>query len=111
NRLTPVYGSSLEITSDVYRSMMTYSTNGYSEDWTMPNGLYRSGGFLYLSGTYASNTDYTNSVYNNLYINNTTTASSQTTSDDTSTSNDISNSTNTANNINHPSTDDKKTTH
>ncbi|HFU5193682.1 TPA: penicillin-binding protein PBP1A [Streptococcus pyogenes] len=111
NRLTPVYGSSLEIASDVYRSMMTYLTNGYSEDWTMPNGLYRSGGFLYLSGTYASNTDYTNSVYNNLYSNNTTTASSQTTSDDTSSSNDISNSTNTDNNSNHPSTDDKKTTH
>ncbi|HHJ8458147.1 TPA: penicillin-binding protein PBP1A [Streptococcus pyogenes] len=111
NRLTPVYGSSLEIASDVYRSMMTYLTNGYSEDWTMPNGLYRSGGFLYLSGTYASNTDYTNSVYNNLYSNNTTTASSQTTSDDTSSSNDTSNSTNTDNNSNHPSTDDKKTTH
>ncbi|HES0305024.1 TPA: penicillin-binding protein PBP1A [Streptococcus pyogenes] len=114
NRLTPVYGSSLEIASDVYRSMMTYLTNGYSEDWTMPNGLYRSGGFLYLSGTYASNTDYTNSVYNNLYSNNTTTASSQTTSDDTSSSNDTSNSsnsTNTDNNGSHPSTDDKKTTH
>ncbi|MFS1663398.1 penicillin-binding protein PBP1A [Streptococcus sp. zg-JUN1979] len=51
NRLTPIYGDGLNVAADVYRSMMTYLTNGYSSDFTMPTGLYRSGGYLYLTGT------------------------------------------------------------
>ena len=112
NRLTPVYGYSLEIASDVYRSMMTYLTNGYSDDWTMPSGLYRSGGFLYLSGTYASNTDYTNSVYNNLYGNTSSSTSSQsTTTDEATDTNDANGSTSTESSADHATTDDKKTNH
>uniref|UniRef100_UPI003F6DFC14 penicillin-binding protein PBP1A n=1 Tax=Streptococcus hillyeri TaxID=2282420 RepID=UPI003F6DFC14 len=49
NRLTPVYGQGLSIATDVYREMMTYLTGGYNKDWTMPDGLYRSGSYLYLS--------------------------------------------------------------
>ncbi|MEY8434306.1 penicillin-binding protein PBP1A [Streptococcus hyointestinalis] len=51
NRLTPIYGNGLYVATDVYKAMMTYLTNGYSSDFTMPSGLYRSGGYLYLSGT------------------------------------------------------------
>ncbi|EHI69290.1 penicillin-binding protein, 1A family [Streptococcus ictaluri 707-05] len=81
NRMTPVYGYGLQIATDVYRHMMTYLTDGYSEDWTMPSGLYRSGGFLYLSGTYSNNSNMTGSVYNNIYGNNTTTSSTQSSSE------------------------------
>ncbi|TNY46820.1 hypothetical protein FGO82_06700, partial [Streptococcus pyogenes] len=42
----------LEIASDVYRSMMTYLTNGYSEDWTIPPFLSLCVFFFYLSGSY-----------------------------------------------------------
>lgn len=75
SRLTPVYGDGLLVASKVYKNMMTYLTNGYSEDWIMPSGLYRSGGMLYLSGgTYTSG--YTNSsVYNNIYSGNSSSAS------------------------------------
>ncbi|MGT2935751.1 penicillin-binding protein PBP1A [Streptococcus castoreus] len=113
DRMTPVYGYGLEIAAAVYRNMMTYLTNGYSEDWTMPSGLYRSGGFLYLSGTHSSNSnDYTNSVYNNLYGNNsTTTSSSQTTTDESNTANVPNSSTNTENGTSHSTTEDKKTNH
>ncbi|MGT2743997.1 penicillin-binding protein PBP1A [Streptococcus phocae subsp. phocae] len=78
NRLTPIYGSGLEIAAKVYRSMMLSLTNGYSEDWTMPSGLYRNGGLLYLSGTYTSNSNYTSSVYNNIYGNSSSSASNDT---------------------------------
>ncbi|MGT2934059.1 penicillin-binding protein PBP1A [Streptococcus catagoni] len=68
SRLTPIYGEGLQVASKVYRNMMTYLTDGYSEDWTMPSGLYRSGGMLYLSGgTYTTNSDNNSSVYNNIY--------------------------------------------
>lgn len=58
NRMTPVYGHGLNIAPQVYRTMMLYLTGGYNEDWVMPSGLYRSGGLLYLNGTY--NTNYYN---------------------------------------------------
>lgn len=78
NRLTPIYGDGLLVASKVYKNMMTYLTNGYSEDWTMPSGLYRNGGMLYLSnGTY-TNASSSSSVYNNIYSNNTNSNSSST---------------------------------
>lgn len=76
NRMTPVYGESLKIAIDVYRQMMLYLTNGYNEDWVMPEGLYRNGEHLYLShakphnnnvNTYNTN-NYT--AYTATYINN-----------------------------------------
>lgn len=47
NRLTPLYGSDLRIAQHVYRSMMVYLDDYSGTDWIMPDGLYRSGGFLY----------------------------------------------------------------
>lgn len=68
SRLTPVYGDGLNVATRVYRSMMSYLTEGYSEDWIMPSGLYRSGGMLYLyGGTYTTNNTGNSSVYNNIY--------------------------------------------
>lgn len=52
NRMTPVYGHRLNIAPQVYRTMMLYLTGGYNDDWIMPSGLYRSGGLLYLNGSY-----------------------------------------------------------
>lgn len=51
NRLTPVIGSGFTVASAVYRSMMTYlSEDDHPGDWTMPEGLYRSGGFVFKNG-------------------------------------------------------------
>ncbi|MCC9866961.1 penicillin-binding protein, partial [Streptococcus agalactiae] len=68
NRLTPLYGSQLDIATEVYRAMMSYLTGGYSADWTMPEGLYRSGSYLYINGTTTTGT-YSSSVYKNIYQN------------------------------------------
>ncbi|XCY66227.1 penicillin-binding protein PBP1A [Streptococcus iniae] len=77
NRLTPVYGNGLTIASEIYQSMMYYLTDGYSEDWVMPSGLYRSGGMLYLSGgTYTTNNTNSSSVYNNIYSSSSSTTAS-----------------------------------
>ncbi|MGX7777283.1 penicillin-binding protein PBP1A [Streptococcus pluranimalium] len=68
NRLTPLYGGMLDTATDIYRTMMSYITGGYSEDWIMPDGLYRSGSYVYLSG-YTGNTNLGN--YNTYGTNNT----------------------------------------
>ncbi|MFC3927449.1 penicillin-binding protein PBP1A [Streptococcus caprae] len=72
NRLTPVYGDGLVISTNVYREMMAYLTQYYSEDWTMPSGLYRSGNYLYLNGTSNTSSNYS---YNNSYSNSSATVS------------------------------------
>ncbi|MGT2920712.1 PBP1A family penicillin-binding protein [Streptococcus chosunense] len=51
NRLTPVIGSGFTVASSVYRSMMTYlSEDDHPGDWTMPEGLYRSGEYVFKNG-------------------------------------------------------------
>lgn len=52
NRLTPLYGSDLRIAQHVYSAMMTYLDDYSGIDWVMPDGLYRSGNFLYREGYY-----------------------------------------------------------
>ncbi|MFC3931299.1 penicillin-binding protein PBP1A [Streptococcus dentapri] len=57
NRLTPVYGTGLDVAAEIYQAMSSYlfTANGSgASDWTMPSGLYRSGSYLTKSGTYAS---------------------------------------------------------
>ena len=51
NRLTPIMGDGFYVAAKVYRSMMTYlSTDDHPGDWTMPEGLYRSGEFVFKNG-------------------------------------------------------------
>lgn len=51
NRLTPVVGDGLTVAAKVYRAMMTsLSQNDHPGDWTMPEGVYRSGEFVFLNG-------------------------------------------------------------
>lgn len=51
NRLTPIVGDGFYVAAKVYRSMMTYlSTDDHPGDWSMPEGLYRSGEFVFKNG-------------------------------------------------------------
>ena len=51
NRLTPIVGDGFYVAAKVYRSMMTYlSEDNHPEDWTMPEGLYRSGEYVFKNG-------------------------------------------------------------
>lgn len=63
NRSTPLYGSMLDTATNVYKTMMSYITGGYSENWLMPDGLYRSGSYVYLN-SYTGNTNLRNYNYN-----------------------------------------------
>ncbi|EHJ56111.1 penicillin-binding protein, 1A family [Streptococcus urinalis 2285-97] len=98
NRLTPVYGDGLNVAASVYKNMMSYLTEGYSSDWTMPSGLYRSGGYLYLNGSYSSNT-YSSRVYSNTYSSSSSQGQS-TNSNSTSTDSSSASSTSSENNSN-----------
>lgn len=72
DRMTPIYGDGLNVAADVYKAMQSYLNEKYgsgSEDFTVPSGVYTSGGYVYLSG---SNNNYTysstsSSVYSNIY--------------------------------------------
>ena len=51
NRLTPIVGDGLTVAAKVYRAMMTsLSQNNHPGDWTIPEGVYRSGEFVFLNG-------------------------------------------------------------
>ena len=51
NRLTPIAGDGLTVAAKVYRAMMTsLSQNDHPGDWSMPEGVYRSGEFVFLNG-------------------------------------------------------------
>ncbi|CAM4055498.1 penicillin-binding protein [Streptococcus penaeicida] len=105
SRLTPVYGDGLNVATRVYRSMMTYLTEGYSEDWIMPSGLYRSGGMLYLyGGTYTTNNNGNSSVYNNIYGGNSSSNNANTNQGNTSESSTTSDSTSASDTTGSPST-------
>lgn len=88
NRLTPIYGDGLNVASDVYKAAQLYLNQNFgsgSTDFTMPSGLYASGGHYYLSGTKTTNSN-TSSVYNNLYSSTTTTSEEATSDNDTESS-------------------------
>lgn len=51
NRLTPIVGDGFLVAAKVYRSMMTYLSEGSNpEDWNIPEGLYRNGEFVFKNG-------------------------------------------------------------
>lgn len=51
NRLTPVIGDGFLVAAKVYRSMISYlSEDDHPGDWTMPEGLYRNGQFIFQNG-------------------------------------------------------------
>lgn len=51
NRLTPLVSNGLTVAAKVYRSMMTYLSEGSNpEDWNIPEGLYRNGEFVFKNG-------------------------------------------------------------
>lgn len=86
NRLTPIIGDGFLVAGRVYRSMMTYlSEDNHPGDWTMPEGLYRSGEFVFQNG--ARNTWNTTATQQTQSVeNSSTTAESSSSSSDSSTS-------------------------
>lgn len=51
NRLTPIVGDGFYVAAKVYRAMITsLSQNDHPGDWSMPEGVYRSGEFVFLNG-------------------------------------------------------------
>lgn len=51
NRLTPIEGDGFRVAANIYRSMMQYLSEDDSPgDWTMPEGLYRSGVYVFKNG-------------------------------------------------------------
>lgn len=51
NRLTPIIGDGFLVAGKVYRSMITYLSEGSNpEDWNMPDGIYRNGEFVFKNG-------------------------------------------------------------
>ena len=51
NRLTPIVGDGFRVAGNIYRSMMEYlAENDHPGDWTMPEGLHRSGGYVFKNG-------------------------------------------------------------
>ena len=51
NRLTPIVGDGFRVAGSIYRSMMEYlAENDHPGDWTMPEGLHRSGGYVFKNG-------------------------------------------------------------
>ena len=60
NRLTPIVGDDFLVAAKVYRSMISYlSEDDQPGDWTMPDGLFRNGEFVFQNS--AKNT-WNNSV-------------------------------------------------
>ncbi|SIA17532.1 glycosyl transferase family protein [Mycobacteroides abscessus subsp. abscessus] len=51
NRLTPIVGDGFRVAANIYRSMMAYlSEDDNPGDWTMPEGLYRNGEYVFKNG-------------------------------------------------------------
>jgi len=66
-RLTPIVDGGVKVATDVYREMMLYlaQDGSASEDWEMPDGLYRSGSYVYLNSGTGYNRYYNNQQYYN----------------------------------------------
>lgn len=89
NRLTPLVGDGLTVAAKVYRSMMTYLSEGSNpEDWNMPDGIYRNGQFVFQNGarpTWTETTSQSSSTENSSTSAESSTSQAPTTSPDAST--------------------------
>lgn len=89
NRLTPLVGDGLTVAAKVYRSMMTYLSEGSNpEDWNMPDGIYRNGQFVFQNGarpTWTETTSQSSSTESSSTSAESSTRLSPTTSPDAST--------------------------
>ncbi len=89
NRLTPLVGDGLTVAAKVYRSMMTYLSEGSNpEDWNMPDGIYRNGQFVFQNGarpTWTETTSQSSSTESSSTSAESSTSQAPATSPDTST--------------------------
>ncbi|CJJ75150.1 penicillin-binding protein 1A [Streptococcus pneumoniae] len=89
NRLTPIVGDGFLVAAKVYRSMMTYLSEGSNpEDWNMPDGIYRNGQFLFQNGarpTWTETTSQSSSTESSSTSAESSTSLAPTTSPDAST--------------------------
>ncbi|TVV52125.1 penicillin-binding protein 1A [Streptococcus pneumoniae] len=89
NRLTPIMGDGLTVAAKVYRSMMTYLSEGSNpEDWNIPEGIYRNGQFVFQNGarpTWTETTSQPSSTESSSTSTESSTSQAPTTSPDAST--------------------------
>ncbi|MBM7636799.1 penicillin-binding protein PBP1A [Streptococcus saliviloxodontae] len=94
NRMTPIYGDNLNIAAEVYSQMSSYLNTMYgsgSTNWEMPDGAYRSGGYVYLGNAPKYSYSYRNSDSDSS-SSSTTTTTEEETSESTTTSQESSSS-------------------
>lgn len=88
NRLTPIVGDGFLVAAKVYRSMITYlSEDDQPGDWTMPDGIYRNGQFVFQNGarpTWTETTSQSSSTENSSTSTEGSTSLAPTTSPDAS---------------------------
>lgn len=89
NRLTPIIGDGFLVAAKVYRSMISYlSEDDHPGDWTMPEGLYRNGQFVFQNGarpTWTETTSQSSSTENSSTSAESSTSQAPATSPDAST--------------------------
>ena len=103
NRLTPIVGDGFRVAGSIYRSMMEYlADNDNPGDWTMPEGLYRSGGYVFKNG---ARNNWTNPTIQQPIVTEAPIVSTEDTTQETTqeTTNNANNS-NNANNTNNANT-------
>ena len=116
DRMTPIYGDGLNVAADVYKVMQSYLNEKYgsgSEDFTVPSGVYTSGGYVYLSGSSSSSSSSSNytyspsssSVYSNIYGSSSSSSESSTDSSEENNATSESSSETTNNNSDDSSTE------
>ena len=105
NRLTPIVGDGFRVAGSIYRSMMEYlAENDHPGDWTMPEGLHRSGGYVFKNG---ARNNWTNPTTQQPIVTEAPIVSTEDTTQETTqeTTNNANNS-NNANNANNANTNE-----
>ena len=101
DRMTPIYGSKLNVAAEVYKAMQSYLNEKYgsgSKNFTQPSGVYTSGGYVYLKGAKnnSSASSSLSSVYSNLYGSNSSSSEDQTSTEVSSSTDSSDNDDNTS---------------